>query len=59
MARTGYQQATVIGSALLCNEALGINGGGSEGSYEVAKPMKDRTAHYEKWLEVRNSFRKA
>ncbi len=57
--RKGYQQATVIGSALLCNEALGINIGGSEGSYEVAKPMKDRTALYEKWLEVRNSFRKA
>jgi autoinducer 2 (AI-2) kinase len=54
--RKGFEQATVIGSAFLCNDALGKNASTEEASFEVATPGQDRCDLFEKWLEVRKSF---
>ncbi len=54
--RQGFEQATVIGSAFLCNEALGQEASGEEGTYQTAVPEQDRSGLWEKWSAVRKGF---
>ncbi len=60
--RAGFEQATVIGSALHCNDALGLASAAISTEYLSATPQADKQAYYaelyEKWLGVRTLFRK-
>jgi autoinducer 2 (AI-2) kinase len=54
--RKGFEQATVIGSAFLCNEALSKLSSAEEGAYDVAVPQQDRSELWVKWSAVRKGF---
>lgn len=59
--RSGFEQATVIGSALHCNDALGRASAAISTDYLSAKPQTDKKEYYDdlynKWLGVRTLFR--
>jgi autoinducer 2 (AI-2) kinase len=56
--REGYQQSSVVGAALVCNEALGIKTEQETAIEEVLpQPDKNEKALYKEWKEVRNSFK--
>ncbi|MDT4877038.1 hypothetical protein FQZ97_1125300 [compost metagenome] len=52
----------MIGSALHCNDALGLPSAAISADYLSAKPQANKQAYYEelyeKWLGVRTLFRK-
>lgn len=55
--RQGYQQASVVGGAFVCNEALGITSGVETGVEEVLpQAAKNEGAMYKEWKDVRRSF---
>ncbi|GEO11184.1 FGGY-family carbohydrate kinase [Segetibacter aerophilus] len=56
--REGYQQASVVGASLVCNEALGIKTE-QETAIEELQPQVDKNEHalYNQWKDVRSSFR--
>lgn len=55
--RHGYQQSSVVGGALVCNEALGIKKQ-NETTVEVIKPEKeDLDQYYQRWKDVREDFK--
>ena len=58
MARQGFQQASVIGGALICNEALGL-GRPSDTPAEVVEPQdEDRyQSLYREWKKIRTAFK--
>lgn len=56
--RDGFQQASVVGGALVCNEAFGIETGRQTNIKEVLpQPRKNEMALYREWKEVRVGFR--
>lgn len=56
--REGYQQSSVAGAALVCNEALGIKAEHETILQEVLpKPGNDEDALYKEWKKVRNGFK--
>lgn len=59
--RNGFEQASVVGAAMLCNEALGIAAQRSEGVLESSQATgreADRyKAFYEEWKATREQFR--
>jgi autoinducer 2 (AI-2) kinase len=56
--KEGYQQASVVGGALICNEALGLKTEHEAAIEEVLpRPDKNESRLYKEWKEVRNSFR--
>lgn len=58
--REGYQQASVTGAALVCNETLGL-GTVRDVPAEVVVPQHNRqdALLYKEWKEVRNGFKQA
>ncbi|WP_367914789.1 FGGY-family carbohydrate kinase [Leadbetterella sp. DM7] len=60
--RSGFEQATVIGSALHCNDALGLPSAAIPTDYLSAKPQTDKEEYYKglysNWAGVRTLFRK-
>jgi autoinducer 2 (AI-2) kinase len=56
--REGYQQSSVVGGALTCNEALGIKAK-QETKVEEVLPQsnKNDTKLYKEWKQVRNGFK--
>lgn len=56
--RQGYQQASVLGATLICNEALGLKTEG-ETAIEVVKPGdgKNQLDLHKQWKEVRGNFK--
>lgn len=60
--RYGFDQATVVGSALHCNEALNVSGSLKRVEYESAVPDREKEQYvgdlYEKWLATRTMFKK-
>lgn len=60
--RSGFEQATVIGSALHCNDALGLPSAAISTDYLSATPQADKKEYYEdlyhKWSGVRKLFGK-
>jgi autoinducer 2 (AI-2) kinase len=57
--RSGYQQASVVGGALICSEALGEKVE-LESEMEIILPQEEQNhqSHYDDWKEVRSHFRK-
>jgi autoinducer 2 (AI-2) kinase len=57
MIRQGYQQASVVGGALVCNEALGIEAT-IDGTVQVIhpKPSLNDLVMYKEWKKVREEF---
>ncbi|MGN6420854.1 MAG: FGGY-family carbohydrate kinase [Pseudobacter sp.] len=57
--RPGFEQASVIGAAMLCNEATGIAVPKAEGKHEssAATDAAALKAYYEQWKATREQFR--
>jgi len=55
--REGYQQASVVGGALVCNEALGIRTNLETGVEEMLpQTVKNEASLYKEWKDVRKNF---
>src|SRR5690606_38859556 len=59
--RPGFEQASVAGAAMLCNEALGIDIQYDDRSFDSSAPeeklVKEINSVYERWKRVREDFR--
>lgn len=59
--RPGFEQASVAGAAMLCNEALGIDIQYDDKSFDSSAPgeklVKEINSVYERWKGVREDFR--
>ena len=55
--REGYQQASVVGGAFICNEALGIKSNVETGVEKtLPQAVKNEASLYKEWKEIRQSF---
>lgn len=59
--RKGFEQASAIGGALICNQALGAHGEGMDMKIESVLPQEHLresfVQHWDQWKETRNYFK--
>ncbi|MBO9657192.1 MAG: sugar kinase [Chitinophagaceae bacterium] len=59
--RTGFEQASVVGAAMLCNEATGVsvqqNGTAVESSVHSSEDAETYRSYFKEWQQTREQFR--